>query len=399
MEQVIQARIAEQEIINEIKSEFEVVTICNEQANLARELWKEVFPEVSERFLDYYFAYRAKENIMFAVQGDELYSMLHLSPCSSAMRRNPPLPGANRLPCMADVVRVDANFISMAVTKEGYRKRGYMKRLLSSAFEYQRRMHIPFCMVAAEADTFFEQFGFHYIYDKPQYELNTEVISEEMLRKAAGGETVCLDGIDTVLTVADRGSLLSLAHFVNANLCKHYGVFHIRSAVYYERFQRELQSLGGELYQIVEHGKLKGYFAYVAENGGCIREVVFENEPDLEQYFYMAKEQIPTAMARIVNLPDMLRHISSNGKVTVAIRLIDSMIAENDGLFIWYIDEYGSRMERVEEPENGDEPSMRPEVTATIGEFTAFIFEYIKLKQNLKFDSIYLSGPAFFFTM
>lgn len=40
------------------------------------------------------------------------------------------------------------------------------------------------------------------------------------------------------------------------------------------------------------------------------------------------------------------------------------------------------------------EPSMRPEVTTTIGEFTAFIFEYMKLKQSAKFDSIYLAGPV-----
>ena len=53
----------------------------------------------------------------------------------------------------------------------------------------------------------------------------------------------------------------------------------------------------------------------------------------------------------------------------------------------------GSYMERVEQSDDGQDSSMRPEVTATIGEFTAFIFEYIQLKRNVKFDSIYLSGP------
>ncbi len=53
-------------------------------------------------------------------------------------------------------------------------------------------------------------------------------------------------------------------------------------------------------------------------------------------------------------------------------------------------------MERVEAPDGAmeKEPSMRPEVTTTIGEFTAFIFEYMKLKQSAKFDSIYLAGPV-----
>lgn len=99
-------------------------------------------------------------------------------------------------------------------------------------------------------------------------------------------------------------------------------------------------------------------------------------------------------MARIVNLPEMMRHISGNGKITVAIKLTDPVLENNNGVFLWYIDENGSRMERVEQQNNDMGASARPEVTTTIGEFTAFIFEYIQLKQNAKFDSIYLSGPV-----
>ena len=99
-------------------------------------------------------------------------------------------------------------------------------------------------------------------------------------------------------------------------------------------------------------------------------------------------------MARIVNLHEMLKHISSKGKVTVAIRLIDPIIMENDGLFIWYLDEKGSYMERVQKTQTEDGSAMRPEITTTIGGLTAFLFEYIKLKDSLKFESIYLTGSA-----
>jgi len=394
MEQVIRVRELEQEIRNRIETEFEVIMIPSQYANTTRKFWKEVFPDVSEAFLDYYYAYRVKDNLIFAIQGDEILSMLQLAPYSAAMRRNPPLPGVNRLPCMADVVRVDTNIISVAATKEAYRKRGYMKRLLAGAFEYQRQMKIPFCMVSSEENSFFAQFGFHYIYDKTQYELNTRIISHGMLQKAAEGAVVPLHMPNLTLTVADKSGLLTLAHFVNANLCKFYGLFNIRSAVYYEHFQKELCAYGGNLYQIMEHGRLKGYFAYLGDREDNIQEVVFENAAEIEQYFYVAKDKRPATMARIVNLPEMLRHISSDGDVKIAIRLKDPVIAENDGLFIWYINENGSHMERVEEAPNMGEASMRPEVTATIGEFTAFLFEYIRLKQNMKFDSIYLSGPA-----
>lgn len=108
----------------------------------------------------------------------------------------------------------------------------------------------------------------------------------------------------------------------------------------------------------------------------------------------MKGEKKPAVMARIVNLPEMMRHISGNGKITVAIKLTDPVLENNNGVFLWYIDENGSRMERVEQQNNDMGASARPEVTTTIGEFTAFIFEYIQLKQNAKFDSIYLSGPV-----
>lgn len=394
MEQVVRMREMEQEIRERIESEFAVIMKSGGQAGFTRELWKEVFPAVSEAYLDYYYEYEAKENMVFAVQGEELLSMLHLMPCPVAMRRNPPLPGLNRLPCMADVVRVDTNIISVAATKEAYRGRGCMGRILSGALAYQREMKIPFCMVSSEEDTFFSHFGFHYIYDEPRYELNTERISEEMLRRAAEGAVVPLGQPNVTLTVADRSSLLTLAHFVNANLCRQYKLFNIRSAVYYEHFQRELCACGGNLYQIREGGRLRGYFARVEDREDTIREAVFENASDLEQYFYTASDKKPALMARVVNLQEMLRHVSSDGSVTIAIRLKDPVIAENDGIFIWYLNENGSRMERVEEPENGRDASMRPEVTATVGEFTAFLFEYIRLKQNMKFDSIYLSGPV-----
>ncbi|MBO5031958.1 MAG: GNAT family N-acetyltransferase [Lachnospiraceae bacterium] len=394
MEQVLKAQEAERKIRKRIETAFGLCILNGEAVTEARQLWEEAFPEVSKDFLDYYFEQRVKDNIVFAIKNDTIQSILHLTPYSAAMRRNPPLPGAGRLPCMADVLRVDTNVIHAAATQKAYRNQGYMRKVLTGALEYQRERQIPFCLAEPENGEFFEHFGFHYIYDRPQYELNTEIISMQMLKRAADGETVHLNPSNITLTAADKDSLLSLAHFVNANLCRHYGLFNIRSAAYYERFLSELQTYGGNLYQIMENGKRKGYFAYTQEKECSIREAVFENESDIDRYFYTTKGRKPAVMARIVNLPEILKHVAAHGKVTIAIRLKDSVIAENDGLFLWYLDEKGSRMERVEETKQSEETSMRPEVTVTIGEFTAFLFEYIKLKQNMKFDSIYLSGPA-----
>ena len=173
----------------------------------------------------------------------------------------------------------------------------------------------------------------------------------------------------------------------------------VRSAAYCEFEQAKLLGSGGNLFQIMENGVRKGCFACTDTGADSVREVVFDQTFDRKCYIVTEKAaegKGPAFMARIVNLPEMLGHVTGNGQITIAIRIHDPVIAENDGLFIWYIDEKGSRMERVEEPGTGgvDDASMRPEVTVTIGELTAFLFGHIRLKQNAKFDSIYLAGPA-----
>lgn len=328
------------------------------------------------------------DQIIFNVQEGAML----FTPCIAAMRRNPPASGLKRSRCMADIERVETGCIRVADMKEDI-----LERLMSGMLEYQNQMNIPFCFAetgnAQFGEDFFRRFGFHYIYDRPQYELNTKMISKEMLERAAAGEIVSLSAPKTsniTLQLAEREDMLSLAHFVNARLCRQYGLFMIRSASYFEQYQEELQSSGGNLYQIMENGIRKGYFACMGGSADEIKEAVFDQDFDQDQYLLEKDDKKPAVMARIANLSEMLRHIAGKGKIAIAIRLQDPVIAENDGLFIWYIDDGGSHMERVEQAD----PSVRPEVTATIGEFTAFVFEYIKLKQNAKFDSIYLSGPV-----
>lgn len=347
MEQIIKSELAEQEIRSGVEARHGVLTSrCGEQI---------IFRAMAEGI---------------AQEADNASAALRLTPCAAALRRNPPLPGANRLPCMADVVRVVPHYISDAVGDMAALSADCGKKLMSAALAYQNRLRVPFALINADTGQgeAYAQYGFHYIYDKPAYRL----------REGAA------------YSVPDKSGQLALAHFVNAVLCRRYGLFAIRSAAYYEKLQERLAARGGKVCVIREDGKLKGCFTYT--DAETIGEVVFEDETDIGRYFTTENEKRPATMARIVNLSEMLSHISSKGKVTIAIRLQDPVFAQNDGLFIWYLDESGSRMERVDEAK--EKNTMRPEITTTIGELTAFFFGYIKLKQNMKFDSIYLSGPA-----
>ncbi|MDE6915997.1 MAG: hypothetical protein K2P39_04270 [Lachnospiraceae bacterium] len=376
---------------------------------------------------------------------------LKLRSRSAAMRRNPAVFGMKRPLCMADIERTETGLLWMPPAQEGVleehgqagqirRARGgekdqsqdtqaaacirtdQLQKLLLASLSYQNQLCVPLCLVenaesSAREKAHFRQeaavsdrpqldaetlrrAGFEAICDRPHYVLNTQTISAEMLRRAAAGEAVSIPAQDAqaecTLQAVAQEELLSLAHFVNARLCGRCGFFIIRSASYYERVQKELQSSGGGLFQIMENGVRRGCFACAGDPGECVREAVFDRACDQERCLVKVGIHKPAVLARVVNLQEMLRHICGSGKITVAIRITDPVIAQNDGLFIWYIDEKGSRMERVDKPDvrSGNDSSMRPEVTTTIGAFTAFLFAHMQLKENAKFDSIYLAGPA-----
>lgn len=398
MEQIIKSEQVEREIIKDIESEYGVAALIKHETLVTRKLWEKIFTDDEKEFLDFYYETKAKDSVVFVISREKnisqesIVAMLHLTPYAAALRRNPPLPGADKVPCMADIVKADVNSISKLATDEMYRNRGYAKKLIASALEYQNCMKVPFTFVKSENDAFFEKYGFSYIYDKTKYELNKNIISEDMLRRAEQGEKVVIeDGV--IIETVEKKELLTLAHFVNANLCKIYGLFNIRSAIYYEKLQKELMAKGGNIYQIVKDNQLLGYFTYINKCTESVIEVVFADEYYEDKYFYKTTDKEPAVMARVVNLPEMLKYIRSKGKVTIAVRVIDPIMVDNDGLFIWYIDEKGSHMVKQDEDEAG--LKYRPEITVTIGELTAFFFEYIKLKRNMKFDSIYLTGPVF----
>lgn len=348
---------------------------------------------------EYGIAVRKEEagsRIVFSAQKDGKLTELELVPRTAALRKNPRSASAGRVPNMTDIERVGTNLISAAALQEAHNNEA-AGTLMSGVLAYQFQMQAPLCLVESplSGGESLGRLGFHYVYDRPVYTLNTQTVSVEMLERAARGETVSLDIPGVTLQAVGREELLSLAHFVNARLCGQYGFFMIRSASYYESVQEKLLAAGGNLFQIMEHGVRKGYFAYT-NTADSIREAVFDQAFDRECYLLTERGKKPAVMARIVNMPELLKHVTGKGRITVAIRIKDPVVAENDGLFIWYINEEGSRMERVEDPvfEQEKDSSMRPEVTAAIGEFTAFLFAYIKLKQNAKFDSIDLIAPA-----
>lgn len=434
MEQIIKADTVEKQIRDDIEKKYNVRTYRADEIKQLEDKYDSDSKKpraYSDAFISYFFEEKAKSAVAFYKNdeaGEEAESLV-LSNYSTAVRRTPPWKETNRLACMADVYRCDVGMMELMLQGGKSDKRD---SVIKAALEYQYNMKRPFVLMNKKScggDTeFFAGYGFSHICDDTEFILNKDIITEDMLRAASRGETVTLNPSTITLSAVDSQNSLTAAHFMNACLCRKYGFFVIRTANYVERMKKEVKSLGGDLYQIRENDVIVGFFGtYVkTDDGGeaadmgnkdrnnsdnnldrnnsdnnnsakkqtiCIGEAIFHNEHEMERYIQKIVNKKPSIMARIVNLQEMLRYITSDGRVTIAVRVIDDIIEKNNGLFIWYLDESGSCMERISGSDESNN-TMKPELTVTIGELTAFFFEYMKLKPNIKFDSIYLIGPA-----
>lgn len=278
-----------------------------------RKLWKEIFEEDTEQFLDYYYSVKTRENEIFVAEDEEIIAMLHLNPYDVRVNENIHL----------------AHYIVAVATDARYRRRGIMGQLLKYAMRtmYDRKEPFTFLMPAAEA--IYYPYDFRYIYS----------------RKQGGivGENV---GNSVEIVFAEADDCGKLAEFANA-LLEPYQVAAYRDAKYYRTLIAEQQSENGQVVMIQKHGKLVGSFCYAKGESFEIREPLFYEEEDFKQAVYLltqdeketvkcidyGDEKQPIIMARILHLDTFLRCLQLQEDVDICLELQDNYIEENNGVF------------------------------------------------------------------
>lgn len=355
MEQVIRAEAAEYRIRSRIEQEYDVITQNRE------------------------------EEILFQIQKDRPETVAVLKCRSAAMRRMPAILSANHIPGMADMVRADTGVLIMNDRNEKDHD-----RVMHAILDYQNAAKIPCILTFTRNVQQLEEYGFGMISQQMEYRVNDLIIKNDALIQARIRGSTELVPSYVKLAALRKDNLMNLAYFANSVLSRNYGFFMIRSAVYFEKLLLEMENRGGGVYQIMEYGKMLGYLAI--DSDGRVSEALFENDFDRERYLLRQSKDKVAVMARITNMEQMLMHVASKGNVRIALSLKDEIYEQNNGLFIWYLDEKGSRLERVEQSARN---LFHPELSITAAQMVSFIFGQGKLKESLKFDSIYLLKPVF----
>lgn len=285
-------------------------------------LWREAFPEDTERFLAYYYTEKTKDNRILAAEDERqgrILSMLHRNPYK--------IQAGERI--------WDSDYIVAVATVKDRRHQGFMRSLMTHAMADMYREQMGFCFLMPADVKIYEPFDFVTISEQPAWRLKDK--AERILKK----KRICGDGQDVEW----------VAEWMNRWLEERYQVFARRTPAYVERLMKELESEDGWM-EILEGCK-------TGDGGGQDQRKEIEGircwwgVPKKEQRMLLTgdtwtepvKKDTPVIMARIIHLKKFLTAIglaSDSGKETplsVRLKVEDSLCSENQGVFLWKIEQ------------------------------------------------------------
>ena len=109
-------------------------------------LYREIFPEDSEAFVDYYYRKRPKRILAMEEEG-EIVGMLHINPFRMSFFKK----------------ELTASYLYAIGTKKEKRKQGIMGELLRQAFALLKQEGEPFCFLIPVAESIYSPYGFRTI--------------------------------------------------------------------------------------------------------------------------------------------------------------------------------------------------------------------------------------------
>ncbi len=303
-----------------------------------RKIWENIFKEDTEKFLDYYYLYKNKDNkILCKFVDDNIASMLHLNPYKMFINGNV----------------YNSYYIVAVATLNEHRKKGYMAELLNKSLKDMYKEKIPFTFLRPAKEEIYLPFDFNYIYNHNFLNINDSFkeidVKEEDYEK--------------------------IANFTNKFLKEKYNVFCIRDLDYIKTLHQEVKSENGNITMLFDDNNFVGYYVYWGVDKKTVRGVFLDDK------YTSIKETKPLVMARIVNLYEFFKNFSSKEDVSICLNIKDDIIKENNGLFKINISQNSSYIEALNTPLN-------KVLNININDLTSILFGYKNINLFTKDDYI-----------
>lgn len=247
-----------------------------------RELYEQVFAEDSKEFVDYYYTWKTKDNIIYAAEDEDgIHAMVHLNPFLLSVNGK----------------IQSVHYIVAVATQKEYRHQGLMRRLLCLAEQEMAQCGEEFTFLMPASEKIYRPFGYRFFAWQRKGILRAEgwsgrsadfgkrqVLAAEVQKDTAEQEQRASAAFFRPVMPQEYGAL---ARFVNDILDKQYDVFVYRDAAYYERLCAEQQCQGGEVMVIMQREIVIGTFCTAQEEPDSeyaveIREVIFAEDMQKE---------------------------------------------------------------------------------------------------------------------
>lgn len=143
-----------------------------EKRGRTRALYQAAFPEDTERFVDFYYQYKTRDNQILALEQDgQIVSMLHRNPYTMIM---------NGYEFLAD-------YIVAVATEKAFRHQGCMRKLLEKALNDMADQGMPFTFLMPASESIYAPFDFVWICPYTELPMRVERMSAEAQNRYLAG--------------------------------------------------------------------------------------------------------------------------------------------------------------------------------------------------------------------
>lgn len=143
-----------------------------EERGRTRALYQAAFPEDTERFVDFYYQYKTRDNQILALEQDgQIVSMLHRNPYTMIM---------NGYEFLAD-------YIVAVATEKAFRHQGCMRKLLEKALNDMADQGMPFTFLMPASESIYAPFDFVWICPYTELPMRVERMSADAQNRYLAG--------------------------------------------------------------------------------------------------------------------------------------------------------------------------------------------------------------------
>ncbi len=249
---------------------------------------------------------------------------------------------------------MQCHYLYAVATAPEFRKQGVMGKILKKVMYdlYAHGEFFTYLIPSSEENAqIYRKYGFARVMDKPM--LKTKEFRKDIFPEVK-------------IRCAQKEDIVALSEFAQQKMAERYTIYISKNCKYFETMQELMAVEGGEITIYESDGKIFGY--RIGSEDEVIEEVL---DASISELAWESSECTPYTMARILNISGMLKHAIVKNSGYIYIEVIDLVIEENNGVFLWEYGDCGCRWTKAE--------NQKPEVTVTIEELMAHLTGYKKI--------------------